>query len=127
MQILAAGAGLANRKPDEIVSNDIKPYEAGGFKFAVAQAEVTDLMTINEHLENLQGALEALRQSRGLDFALLLITDIVRNSSRILIANPHPILDDLPYPPLPDGTRDAPGVVSRKKQLLPALLGLLEK
>jgi hypothetical protein len=38
-----------------------------------------------------------------------------------------PILDDLPYPPLPDGTRDAAGVVSRKKQLLPVVLGLLEK
>jgi hypothetical protein len=38
-----------------------------------------------------------------------------------------PILDDLPYPPLSDGTRDAQGVVSRKKQLLPVVLGLLEK
>lgn len=126
-QVLAAGAGLANRKPDEIVSTDIKPYEAGGFKFAVAQAEVTDLLTLNEHLSNLNEALEHLREVRGLDFAVLLITDVVRNSSRLLIANPHPALDDLPYPKLPDGTRDAPGVVSRKKQLLPTLLGLLEK
>jgi manganese-dependent inorganic pyrophosphatase len=29
--ILSAGAGLSNRTPEEIVSNDIKPYEAGGF------------------------------------------------------------------------------------------------
>ncbi len=126
-QVLAAGAGLSNRDPKEIVSTDIKPYEAGGFKFAVAQAEVTDLMTLNEHLVSLQEALNQLRENRGLDFALLLITDIVRNSSRLIIANPHPVLDDLPYPKLPDGTRDAPGVVSRKKQLLPTVLGLLEK
>ncbi len=126
-QVLAAGAGLANRKPEEIVSTDIKPYEAGGFKFAVAQAEVTDLMTLNEYLPKLNEALENLRQSRGLDFALLLITDVVRNTSRLIFANPHPVLDDLPYPKLPDGTRDAAGVVSRKKQLLPAVLGLLEK
>jgi manganese-dependent inorganic pyrophosphatase len=126
-QVLSAGAGLSNRDPKEIVGTDIKPYEAGGFKFAVAQAEVTDLMTIDEHLAGLQGALEHLRESRGLDFAMLLITDVVRNSSRLIIANPHPVLDDLPYPKLPDGTRDAPGVVSRKKQLLPSVLGLLEK
>ncbi len=49
--VLSAGAGLSNRKPEEIVSTDIKPYEAGGFKFAVAQAEVTDLVQITEHLE----------------------------------------------------------------------------
>lgn len=126
-QVLAAGAGLSNRDPKEVVSTDIKPYEAGGFKFAVSQAEVTDLMTIGEHLEGLQKALENYRETHGLDFAMLLITDVVRNSSRLVIANPHPILDDLPYPKLPDGTRDAPGVVSRKKQLLPTVLGLLEK
>ena len=126
--ILSAGAGLTNRTPEEIVSNDIKPYESGGFHFAIAQAEVTDLLQISEHLEPLTRALNALRDKRGLNFAMLLITDVVRGSSRLVISsNPPPILADLPYPPLPDDTRDAPGVVSRKKQLLPVVLGLLER
>lgn len=125
--VLSAGAGLSNRKPEEIVSNDIKVYEAGGFKLAIAQAEVTDLVQLSEYLAPLIHALDELKDKRGLDFAMLLITDIVRGSSRLIISsNKPPILDDLPYPPLPDGTRDAPGVVSRKKQLLPVVLGLLE-
>jgi len=126
--VLSAGAGLSNRKPEEVVSTDIKPFEAGGFKFAVAQAEVTDILQLAEHLTPLTGALDALRDKRGLDFALLLITDVVRGSSRLILSsNAPPVLDDLPYPPLADGTRDAPGVVSRKKQLLPVVLGLLER
>jgi manganese-dependent inorganic pyrophosphatase len=126
--ILSAGAGLSNRKPEEIVSNDIKSYEAGGFTFAIAQAEVTDLVQLSEYLEPLTKALNDLRDKRGLDFAMLLITDVVRGSSRLILSsNATPILNDLPYPPLPDGTRDAPGVVSRKKQLLPVVLGLLER
>ena len=125
--VLSAGAGLSNRTPEQIVSNDIKSYEAGGFHLAIAQAEVTDLVQLAEHLEPLTKALNDLRDKRGLDFAMLLITDVVRGSSRLLISsNPTPLLADLPYPPLPDGTRDAPGVVSRKKQLLPVVLGLLE-
>lgn len=125
--VLSAGAGISNRKPEEIVSNDIKVYEAGGFKLAIAQAEVTDLVQLSEHLAPLTGALDELKDRRGLDFAMLLITDIVRGSSQLIISsNAPPVLDDLPYPPLPDGTRDAPGVVSRKKQLLPVVLGLLE-
>lgn len=40
--VLSAGAGLSNRDPKDVVSADIKPFEGGGFKFAVAQAEVTD-------------------------------------------------------------------------------------
>jgi len=126
--ILAAGAGLSNRKPEEVVSTDIKSFEANGFKFAVAQAEVTDILQITEHLQPLTQALDDLKNQRGLDFAMLLITDVVRGTSRLIISsNAPPVLDDLPYPPLPDGTRDAQGVVSRKKQLLPAVLGLLER
>jgi manganese-dependent inorganic pyrophosphatase len=125
--VLSAGAGLSNRKPEEIVSNDIKVYEAGGFRLAIAQAEVTDLMQLSEHLAPLTQALDELKDRRALDFAMLLITDIVGGSSRLIISSKAPpVLADLPYPPLPDGTRDAPGVVSRKKQLLPAVLGLLE-
>src|SRR6266508_3802553 len=125
--ILSAGARLYNRKPEEIVSTDIKQFEAGGFKFAIAQAEVTDLMQITDHLRPLTQALGDLKDKRGLDFAMLLITDIVGGSSQLVTSsNAPPVLDDLPYPPLPDGTRDAPGVVSRKKQLLPVVLGLLE-
>ena len=126
--VLNAGAGLSNRDPKDVVSTDIKPFEAGGFKFAVAQAEVTDILQLTDHLDPLQTALNDLRDKRGLDFAMLLITDVVRGTSRLLISSDAPsILDDLPYPPLPDGTRDAQGVVSRKKQLLPAVLGLLER
>ena len=125
--VLSAGAGLSNKKPEEIVSTDIKPYEAGGFKFAIAQAEVTDLLQLAEHLGPITKALDELRDKRGLDFAMIMVTDVVRGSSRLIVSSsPPPILADLPYPPLGDGTRDAPGVVSRKKQLLPAVLGLLE-
>src|SRR6266511_423800 len=126
--ILSAGAGLSNRDPNDIVSTDIKQFEAGGFKFAIAQAEVTDLVQIGDHLGPLTKALDDLKDKRGLDFAILLITDIVRGTSRLIVSsNAPPILDDLPYPPLADGTREAEDVVSRKKQLLPVVLGLLER
>jgi manganese-dependent inorganic pyrophosphatase len=125
-QVVRSGSGLATRTPEEIVSTDLKLYEAGGLKFAIAQAEVTDLLQLDEHRDALHTALEALRERRGLDFAMLMVTDVVDNTSRLLLANPPPTLDDLPYPPLPDGTRQAVDIVSRKKQLLPVVLGLLE-
>jgi manganese-dependent inorganic pyrophosphatase len=125
-QVLEAGAGLSTREPDEIVTTDIKTYEVSGLKFAVSQAEVTDLMQLREHLESLSAALDKMRQARNMDFAMLMVTDVVRGSSSLLVDNSPPVLDDLPYPLQDDGTRLATGVVSRKKQLLPAILGLLE-
>ncbi|GAB4504510.1 MAG: putative manganese-dependent inorganic diphosphatase [Anaerolineales bacterium] len=126
-QVLEAGAGLSLRKPEEVVSTDLKVYEAGKYRFAIAQAEVTDLLQLSDHLEILSAALSDLRDRRALDFAMLMVTDVVRGSSRLLLTNDPPELDDLPYPSQPDGTRLAEGVVSRKKQLLPVVLGLLER
>ena len=125
-QVLQAGSGLAMRDPDDVVSTDLKLYEAAGLKFAIAQVEVTDLLQLDEHREPLLRALNTLRERRGQDFAMLMVTDVVDNNSRLLLVNAPPILNDLPYPRLPDGTRRADSVVSRKKQLLPVVLGLLE-
>ncbi len=126
-QVLAASAGLSARAPEEIVGTDLKQYEAGGYRFAIAQAEVTDLVQLTEAREKLLAALTALRDKRALDFAMLMVTDVVRGASRLILTNEPPELSDLPYPPQPDGTRLAEGVVSRKKQLLPVVLGLLER
>ena len=126
-KVLAASAGLGTREPKDVVSSDMKIYSAGGYNFAVAQAEVSDLYEVSDRLNDLNGALCQLRDSRGLDFAMLMVTDVVRGSSRLLLTSAAPaILDELPYPPMQDGTRLAEGVVSRKKQLLPGILSLLE-
>jgi manganese-dependent inorganic pyrophosphatase len=126
-QVLGASAGLSTRAPQDTVGTDLKQYEAGGFRFIIAQVEVTDLLQLDEQREKLTSALTALRDKRGLDFAMLMVTDVVRGSSRLLLTDEPPQLSDLPYPPQPDGTRLAEGVVSRKKQLLPVVLGLLER
>jgi manganese-dependent inorganic pyrophosphatase len=126
-QVLDAGAGLSSRDPDEVVNTDLKVYEGDSYRFAIAQAEVTDLVQLSEHLDKLRNALKTLRDKRALDFAMLMVTDVVRGSSRLLVTDEPPELSDLPYPAQPDGTRRAEGVVSRKKQLLPVVLGLLER
>lgn len=126
-QVIQAGSGLAARNADEIVNTDIKVYEAGGFDFAIAQVEVTDLLQLKEHQEAILSALQRVRDRRGLNFAMLMVTDVVRGSSRLLLTDDLPVLADLPYPRQPDGSLLAEGVVSRKKQLLPTVLGLLEE
>jgi len=126
-QVLGASAGLGTREPQDVVQSDMKIYSSGGYQFAIAQAEVSDLYEVSERLAGLEQALNQLRDSRGLDFAVLMVTDVVRGSSRLLMTDSAPgILQDLPYLPQQGGTWLAEGVVSRKKQLLPGILSLLE-
>jgi manganese-dependent inorganic pyrophosphatase len=126
-KVLASGSGLGARAPREIVSTDMKIYRSGQYQFAISQAEVTNLYEIEENQTKLTTALEELRESKGLNFAMLMVTDVVGGSSKLLLSNPPPVLDNLPYTPLPDGTWSAEGVMSRKKQLLPVVFGLLEE
>ncbi len=125
--VVRAGAGLLTQEPEVIVRADMKIYESGGYKFAIAQVETTDLYQIGDFMPRLTQALIGLKKEHGLDFAGLMITDVVEGSSRLLFVDAPPALEELPYEPLPDGTELADGVVSRKKQLLPILLSLLEE
>jgi inorganic pyrophosphatase/exopolyphosphatase len=52
--LLQAGTGLSSRPPDEIVKGDLKTYTAGGFKFGIAQAEVSDLYELDKYLDPLR-------------------------------------------------------------------------
>jgi manganese-dependent inorganic pyrophosphatase len=126
-KVLTAGTGLASRDPEDVVTTDMKKYETGSIRFAIAQAEVSDLYELNEHLEPLRKALQELKERRSLDFAMLMVTDVVQGDSRLLMVDAPTVLDELPYRPSSDGTRLAEGVVSRKKQLLPVVLSLLEE
>ena len=125
-RILHAGAGLLSQDPDAVVRSDMKMYEHGGYKFAIAQVETTDLYQIGDYVDSLRHALEGLKKENGLDFTGLMVTDVVEGSSRLIFVDPPPALEELPYEPLPDGTELAAGVVSRKKQLLPIILSLIE-
>ena len=86
---------------------------------------IKDLYELDKYLSPLKAALKEFRENKGLDFAVLMITDVVRGSSRLIIENPPPILEDLPFNKNPDGTLTAKDLVSRKKQLVPTILSLL--
>ncbi|MPM92425.1 Manganese-dependent inorganic pyrophosphatase [bioreactor metagenome] len=125
-KVLSASGGLSTRDPQDVVTGDMKIYTAGTTNFAIAQVEVSSLNEVTDHVPALMDALDYLRKTKNVDFAMLMVTDVVRGSSRLLFSNAPALLDELPYQPLPDNTRMAEGVVSRKKQLLPVVLGLLE-
>jgi manganese-dependent inorganic pyrophosphatase len=125
-KLLTAGAGLRTRPIMEIVSGDIKQYFEGGYKFAIAQAEVNNLVELNDYINSIKDALKKIRQSKGLDFTGLMVTDVVRGSSKIIFDNLPPILEELPFQKENDDTWLAKDLVSRKKQLIPVLLSLIK-
>jgi manganese-dependent inorganic pyrophosphatase len=122
---IAARSGLV-RSTESIVSGDYKEYDSVGLRFGVAQVEVTDMLEIEPRLDELRAALCQMEKNRELSFAALMVTDIVGGTSRLLTCVESHHLDGLPYARRPDGTFEMPGIVSRKKQLIPVILSALQ-
>jgi manganese-dependent inorganic pyrophosphatase len=125
--LLAAGAGLGMRPAEEIVNTDIKFYESNGSRVGIAQVEVANLSELTPRLEELRETLEELTKSQKLSLALLMVTDVVLGNSRLVAVGQSRVISTLPYTRLDDDTLDAPGIMSRKKQLLPTVLAVLSQ
>ena len=114
---------LATQDPDTMILSDFKKYENCGTKMGIGQCEVTTLTNIGEYAPKYLDALQKIADSQGLDWTLLMVTDVLRENS-VLLASKCKSNRDLPYARLEDQIFDMPGVMSRKKQLLPTLLSV---
>lgn len=115
---------LISKSAEEVINGDRKNYEDNHFRFAVAQVEENNLELLHQCLPELERAVsEAVRQD-SLDFFALLVTDPVRGNSELLMEGLPAVLKRMPYSRTPDGIFLLPGVLSRKKQLLPQLLSI---
>ena len=72
-------------------------------------------------------ALEDYRKDHNYFFSALLVTDVVEQSSLLLVAGALALRAEIGYPEIESGIYELAGVVSRKKQLLPYLTHCLEK
>ena len=113
--------GLKNRDPEAAISSDFKIYTEKNVKVGIGQCEVTSLQDLDEYLSMYMDALETVRLKNGLDWATLMITNIIKERS-ILLSTGFRAEKHLQYATIEEHIFDMPGVMSRKKQLLPEIL-----
>lgn len=124
--LLQASPGMADRSADEIVDSDRKAYEMAGKAVSVAQVEVTGFQELPERKADLVAALEARVEKENLALICLMVTDVVTIQSRLLCRGDQAIRAGLPFARQGPSEFDLGNIVSRKKQLVPALQGALE-
>ncbi len=124
--IFSAGSVLTNASPEQAVRSDCKHYTENGARFSVAQVEELGFTAFWKTSDGLLEALERYRSEHALLFSCLLVTDIDTQGSLLLIRGESDVIRAITYPlKQPPDIFDLPGTVSRKKQLLPYLTGLL--
>jgi manganese-dependent inorganic pyrophosphatase len=127
-EIFNSGSVILANPPDKIVRSDYKIYEEEGVRFAVSQVEELGFGNFWQQARPIAAALEELREEEKLTFAALLVTDINTQNSLLLVKGDQALIDRISYAHVQqDEIFDLPGVVSRKKQLIPYLTSLLKE
>lgn len=126
-EIFSVGSPLLTMTPDEAVTADSKEYEHGSDRYSVAQIEELSFAPFKAKRAALLEALETHRAGKGYLFAALLITDINTQNSILLVRGDASFTRLIDYPEAAEYGWKLDGVVSRKKQLLPYLTGLLAR
>ncbi len=107
----------------ELVSRDLKEYELdNGCTISVAQIETVGRAVFDRSAELLEAA-EALRSKRDHVLFALMLTDILEQHTRLLVTGNAALAERAFDTELRDGAIELPGVMSRKKQVAPGLLG----
>lgn len=107
------------------VKSDCKHYEESGKSYSVSQIEEIGFTVFWEKADALLESLESYRREHDLYFSCLLVTDINTQNSMLLVKGPKEFHESITYAERREEIYDLPGIVSRKKQLVPYLSDLL--
>lgn len=126
--IFSSGSVILASPPAKVVRSDFKIYDEEGTTFSVSQVEELGFDNFWAHAKEISAALGELRDTEKLTFAALLVTDINTQNSLLLVKGEPDFIRKISYAHVEqDEIFDLPGVVSRKKQLIPYLTGLLRE
>lgn len=122
MAMLKAGADLGDLAPAQIVRTDSKPFSFGCYKAIVSQISVMDTADILAKKGELTAAMQELCRAEGYDLALLMVTDIMEESTELVfVGEPKKLIADAFGKDASGDSIYLPGVMSRKKQIVPQL------
>jgi len=125
-EFFQVGSALRTCSPEQVVREDCKEFEESGRRFSISQIEEIGLDLFWQRKDELDDALELMASDHGLEFSALLVTDIVSNGSLLLMSSEPEGWEEINYPKLEEKLYELDNVVSRKKQLLPLIISLLE-
>lgn len=122
-EMFAAKSDMSSYTDTELLTVDSKFYEIGGKKLRISVLETTTPETILDRQIGLLKAMESFAQSEEIDQVLLFIVDILKEQSTLLIPNDftRQIAEKSFSTPVAGKSVLLPGVVSRKKQIIPNL------
>lgn len=129
MNMFDAGSNLKGKTAEEICFMDFKQFAVNQMTFGVGQINSMNQEELDVIKEKVSGCLEALREKHGLDMIYFMLTNIIEESTELLCCGHGAKAIVIGAFDLSEDEEKAllKGVVSRKKQLVPALMSQIQQ
>lgn len=128
MEMFDAGSNLTSRTDEEIFYQDFKKFISGTHTYGVGQITSTNKDELMKVRGRIEAYMENVLESRGLEMVYFMLTDILDEATDLLCEG-HSAVETIERAFGIEGENGCvhlPGVVSRKKQLIPRLMNELQ-
>ncbi len=122
MEMFTVKSAVAGVPARELILRDYKPFDMHGNAVGIGQLEVVDIAIFDSIKDDLEADLEDFRAEKNLHTACLILTDIIKEGSEVIVASlDNSIFEKAFDVELVDGKVWLDGCLSRKKQIIPFL------
>lgn len=122
-ELLHANINIAGKTPAELIAADFRKVLLGGKKLGISQMMVLDCGEIDQREADLLAELDRLRREKDYDLAVLLVTNPMNAEFERVLASGETWIIEKAFPAceIKEGTCRIPGVLSRKRDFIPAV------
>ncbi|MDY3362278.1 MAG: putative manganese-dependent inorganic diphosphatase [Clostridium celatum] len=121
-EMFKAGTSLKGKTVEQIFNSDFKPFTIEDTKVGIAQVNTMDIEGFMPLKEEMLQYMDQKAKEASLDMVMLLLTDILNEGSEILVTGAKPEIVEKAFKvTLENNGAFLPGVLSRKKQVVPPI------
>lgn len=122
IEMFKASSNIADRTPQGMIEEDLKAFTMGENKVGIGQVSLMGMDGFEAVRADLTAAIEAHRVAQGMQYLCLMITDILTDTTELIVKgeNPEEVAKAFGKT-LVAGSVELPGVLSRKKQVVPQM------
>ena len=129
-EMFEAGEKLDGKTPEEVFLQDFKVFMCGDIRFGVAQGSYMTRKNLQAAQALLQPYLEEARNKQNVEDLYMLLTDVPKEESVVICTGRYAaevLSNGFESRPAADGSWTLPGVVSRNKQFIPAMMSAYQE
>ena len=128
LEMFKYGTSLAGKTPEEILKQDFKVFTYDDKKMGVSQVYTMDNETLNDLKEPIKHAMEEMTKTNGFNLQVLIVTDIYKEGSEIIaVGKQKDLINKAFNVQMENDSVYIPGILSRKKQVIPPISAVINR